>query len=83
MNCYDLLLEMLEAKAINVDHTMMRDGTALKMVKDGDVVYLDHWGGEMYVWGGYEGFNVLDTANGDPDVFDTWDNLVGEIDDDE
>jgi len=83
MNCYDLLIEMLEAQAQNVDHTMMRDGSAYKMVRSGDVVYLDHCGGEMYVWSGYDGFNVLDTANGEPTLFTEWDDLLGQLDEDE
>ena len=81
MNCYELLIEMLEAQAQDVSKAMMRDGSAHDMVRSGDVVCLDHPGGEMYVWSGYIGFNVLDTANGEPVQFDEWDDLLSELDD--
>ena len=90
MNCYDLLIEMLEAQAQEVDKVMMRDGSAHKIVRSGGVVCLDHSGGEMYVWPSLVkefncllGFNVLDTANGEPVQFDEWDDLLSELDDEE
>ena len=78
-NYYDLLIEMLEARAQNVDHGMLVDGSAIKLVRSGDVVYLDGPGGELYIWSGLDGFNVLDTANGEPRLYPEWDYILGEI----
>lgn len=82
-NFYDLLIEMLEARARSVNLKMLVDGQALKMVRDGCVVCMDGPGGELYIWSGNEGFNVLDTANGDPCLYSDWSLFLDELANDE